>query len=239
MRLKRRAQIVCTIAGCGQPHDAKGFCRSHYKRWRLHGDPLMVKLARGTAWTEKGYVLNTINGKSVREHRVVAERVLGRPLPHGAVVHHVDEDRANNANINLVICPSAGYHRILHQRMDAMKATGSANYKRCTFCKCYDDPLNMRAEKSGRYVHAKCSAAVKRHRLRVKRGLPSTVASRALAACGNAHWRKCWICKTYSDPETMMHLVRTNGTGYFYHQTCQNKHSAANYRKRTGYDIHV
>lgn len=31
---------ACTVAGCERKHEAKGFCRSHYDRWRMHGDPL-------------------------------------------------------------------------------------------------------------------------------------------------------------------------------------------------------
>jgi hypothetical protein len=29
----------CTVPGCGLAHYARGFCRSHYERWRVHGDP--------------------------------------------------------------------------------------------------------------------------------------------------------------------------------------------------------
>lgn len=31
---------LCSIPGCGKTHKGKGFCASHYKRLRLHGDPL-------------------------------------------------------------------------------------------------------------------------------------------------------------------------------------------------------
>jgi hypothetical protein len=30
---------ICTVAGCGQPHDAQGYCRTHYRRWQRRGDP--------------------------------------------------------------------------------------------------------------------------------------------------------------------------------------------------------
>lgn len=33
------AKSVCTIEGCGKRVIARGWCHSHYKRWRLHGDP--------------------------------------------------------------------------------------------------------------------------------------------------------------------------------------------------------
>lgn len=33
------AKRKCEVEGCAEKHDAKGFCHSHYCRWRLHGDP--------------------------------------------------------------------------------------------------------------------------------------------------------------------------------------------------------
>ena len=30
---------VCTVAGCGAPLLARGWCKRHYNRWRQHGDP--------------------------------------------------------------------------------------------------------------------------------------------------------------------------------------------------------
>lgn len=50
------------------------------------------------------------------EARIVAACALGRPLPPGAVVHHVSGDRNDNRPGNLVICPDREYHRELHCR---------------------------------------------------------------------------------------------------------------------------
>ncbi len=30
----------CSIQGCGEAHNARGWCKRHYERWRIHGDPL-------------------------------------------------------------------------------------------------------------------------------------------------------------------------------------------------------
>lgn len=30
---------ICSIEGCGKPHSSRGWCRHHYNRWHLHGDP--------------------------------------------------------------------------------------------------------------------------------------------------------------------------------------------------------
>lgn len=29
----------CVVHGCGRAHKARGFCRTHYRRWQRHGEP--------------------------------------------------------------------------------------------------------------------------------------------------------------------------------------------------------
>ena len=72
----------------------------------------------------------------VVEHVLKAERALGRSIPQGAQVHHVDGNSHNNANANLVICDSAAYHRLLHyrQRMISMGVNPST-HRVCSLCR--------------------------------------------------------------------------------------------------------
>lgn len=55
------------------------------------------------------------------EHIVIAERALGKFLPDGTVVHHVNDNRSENVGRNLVICQDQGYHNLLHERRDAYR----------------------------------------------------------------------------------------------------------------------
>ena len=82
-------------------------------------------------------------GNSRKIHILMAERVLGRPLPDGAHVHHVNENSMDNTPSNLVICPDAAYHKLLHRRTDALNACGNADWRKCCHCKQYDDPKNL------------------------------------------------------------------------------------------------
>jgi hypothetical protein len=96
------------------------------------------------------------------DYVVIAERALGHELPPKAVIHHVDEDRTNSKNDNLVICESQGYHMLLHRRLRAFRACGNANYVSCPICHQYDDPMNMAhvvVNNHDRYRHRACHAA--------------------------------------------------------------------------------
>jgi len=85
-----------------------------------------------------GYVFVTIPHKTtqekryMQEHRLIAERVLGRPLKTDEVVHHVNGDKSDNRNENLLICTKS-YHAWLHRKMSNL-------YQRETFADGSNQP---------------------------------------------------------------------------------------------------
>lgn len=75
------------------------------------------------------------DGRVVKKHRLRAERALGRPLPAGVEVHHVDGTK--NPRSPLVICQDKAYHLLLHVRQRVLRAGGNPNTdKLCSRCKC-------------------------------------------------------------------------------------------------------
>ena len=100
---------------------------------------------------------------NINEHTIVAEKALGKMLPNGAQIHHIDENTRNNNNTNLVICPNAAYHKLLHIRSRALRGCGNPNFRSCTICKKWDNPSYMRLKYSGpcrseQYIHRACHA---------------------------------------------------------------------------------
>jgi hypothetical protein len=121
---------------------------------------------KGGDYCHNGYsfVRNVAHPRSgsngyVQEHIVVAERVFGKPLPSGAIVHHSNEKRNDNRSSNLVICQDQAYHQLLHQRMRAYRACGHADWRKCWICKIYDVPanLNIRRPSGSLVFHSKCN----------------------------------------------------------------------------------
>ncbi len=104
---------ACCVEGCkrdaGVRGTARGFCKSHYKRWSRHGDPLSGGTGMGDRlewieahqgytgdeclkWpfslTEAGYGQFKIKGRSTLASRVMCEAVHGpAPTPEHQAAH--------------------------------------------------------------------------------------------------------------------------------------------------------
>ena len=89
---------------------------------------------------------------AVYEHVLVVERALGRFLKNEEQVHHVNGDKTDNRNRNLVACEDMAYHKLLHVRAKVLKAGGDPNAQRlCSACrrlKSFQEFNRMVANKS-------------------------------------------------------------------------------------------
>lgn len=125
------------LCGCGQktriaPVNDKS------KGW-IKGEPLRFLLGHnitgksgdqspnwngGRYLSTHGYLIVWTPDGDRYEHLVVAEKAIGRKLkyispghPDNEVVHHINGDKLNNGNNNLLVCTHA-YHTELHHRLE-------------------------------------------------------------------------------------------------------------------------
>lgn len=70
----------------------------------------------------------------IKQHIQIAENILRKKLPLNAVIHHIDENKQNNENNNLVICQNDSYHHLIHDRKKAFYESGDANNLKCSCC---------------------------------------------------------------------------------------------------------
>lgn len=116
--------VALCECGCGQPAPIakvnmawRGFKKGDPQRY-IRGHK-KLKLVTDT------YRSKMVNGEPKRLHVLRAEKALGKPLPAGAVVHHADGSKDDDAP--LVICQDQGYHRMLHARMRVKALGGDPN----------------------------------------------------------------------------------------------------------------
>lgn len=158
----------CEVPGCDKTgrlrKENRTRCDMHDARFRRNGHSDLTRRANGAGNVNlDGYLdVRVDDGRRTYEHIAVAERALGKRLPEGCEVHHVNENRIDKRGANLVICPSTAYHRLLHQRMAARDACGNADWRKCQHCQQYDAPerLNMKRVP----FHTECAKSAARAR---------------------------------------------------------------------------
>lgn len=83
----------CHKAGKNHPSYKKGYCMS------------------------RGYkIISSGKNAGKAEHRVIAEKILGRKLKRNEAVHHINGNKSDNRNENLLIC-SVSYHSWIEAKM--------------------------------------------------------------------------------------------------------------------------
>ena len=94
--------------------------------------------------------------KFVFEHILVVEQSLGHYLPIGAVVHHLNEIKADNLRSNLLPLQNDKDHADLHYRLRVLRAGGNPFTERiCCECKAAK-PLDAFYQYSDRPFSAMC-----------------------------------------------------------------------------------
>ena len=74
--------------------------------------------SKGFSIKPNGYTeITTGQNKGRGMHRVIVEKVIGRKLKTSEAVHHIDGDRSNNENNNLILM-TRSFHSWLHRKME-------------------------------------------------------------------------------------------------------------------------
>jgi hypothetical protein len=152
---------VCKEDRCNNEAVAKGQCKQHYlaayQRANKGRQPTYHRQSNGSGYIDKtGYRIISVDGEQIREHIYIVERLLGRKLQGQEEVHHVNEIVADNANHNLVVCPTREYHKWLHRRTQSLMASGHVDWRKCKICKQWDAPERLRLHPKAAAVHVAC-----------------------------------------------------------------------------------
>lgn len=130
---------------------------------------------KGGRVIKRGYFLIFMPGHPHREKhgyiyesRMIAEKTIGKILPLSAIFHHIDCAKGQINSNGIIVCQNRAYHRLLHKRINAYKASGHANWLKCPYCRKHDDPQNMRMKNlaSGYLVgiHNECQNAYRKQK---------------------------------------------------------------------------
>jgi len=116
----RFRQSHCDYPGCPNKHYYSGYCAKHAQRKRRYGDPSKVTLEATRVKRQRASLMKSVKAKKTsylkyygrHEHRVVAERMLGRTISSKEIVHHIDGDKHNNHESNLLIMSQSEHIKV-------------------------------------------------------------------------------------------------------------------------------
>lgn len=106
VKTRTKSDSKCSVEECNRRVLAKDLCSMHYQRWKVTGSTEPKE--KGKIYDSDGYIIVNINGKQVKEHRLIMSASLGRSLLPGETVHHINGDRSDNNIENLQL--RQGHH---------------------------------------------------------------------------------------------------------------------------------
>lgn len=126
---RARNRIETTCFRCGKPvkkppskASERSFCSHQCKMKTLNEELNPYRMTREVRKKIREARLGKGEGKTYEKtygrhtHRIVAERMLGRELRPGEVVHHIDGNKRNNDPKNLMVFPSQKEHAEWHKK---------------------------------------------------------------------------------------------------------------------------
>ena len=130
LKRPRYSGIICKINGCKSVAEDNFMCGKHAQRVRRYGDPnyltpeseriMRLREAQPTLGKLKRTTYKKYLGR--HEHRVVAEKMLGRKLRKGEIVHHKDHNKHNNSPENLEVMTQSDHVKAHMVRGKLVKA---------------------------------------------------------------------------------------------------------------------
>lgn len=94
---------VCKVPDCDRVVASHELCKPHWNRLQRRGTTDKYVRSRSPYVNSNGYIYERVDGQrqGKLQHRIVMERVLGRPLRRFETVHHKNGIKTDNRPENL------------------------------------------------------------------------------------------------------------------------------------------
>lgn len=115
----------CPVEGCEGFKRDIGYCGKHGQRVRRYGSPHYLTPEKKRVESNRNAQPKLRVAKTTsylklfgrHEHRVVAEKMIGRKLKRGEIVHHKNGDRHDNRPENLQVMSQSAHIKLHHSEM--------------------------------------------------------------------------------------------------------------------------